>query len=149
METKELTAAQVALLQAWQQKKEAIRELQDAEYEMRMILWDVLKPSDFQEGSRTLVLNTGAKVELKAKLNYKITADKLDSLKEVLWPIRGGVDLFAELFSWHPELSLKAYRGTLPFWLSSVANDKQREKVNKLMADILTITPATPSIALK
>lgn len=134
------TANRDAVIMKWQDAVKALAAAKDAEAALRK---EVLKEAfdfdaDDREGTQNVELGNGYKLKAVFKLNRRLN-NQDDAVDKVLTKIeKSGAEgqfLADRLVKWKPELSLSEYK-------------KCPDKFKKLLDEVMTASPGTPSLEL-
>lgn len=135
----ELTQEQIETLQAWNAEKNALDLHKDAEIAKRLEVAKTLPfKADKEEGSQTISLNAGWKLTLTRTMSYSMETKNNEAVLAALGKLHAtSPEKAAHLVTrWEPVMSVEVYKSL---------TDEEK----KIVADVVTIKPGTPQLALK
>lgn len=143
----DLTADTYEMLQRWEDAKKELERFQELEMRIRKQLILTLFSTDKVEGSETVALANGWKLNAKKPLYYKVASGpEMDALEDLCDQNHLGT-ICEDVFRWKPELNVAMYKKTVPVVVSLMSNELARV-FEKALSAVITITPGTPSLEL-
>jgi hypothetical protein len=133
-----LTEAQVAAIQAWEQSQAALNTAKQAELVNRLaVINDAGIPfAEKEEGGQTVKLFAGWRLALKRVINYTVENDQA-KIAAVLTELHAvNPEAAPQVIAWKPYLVEPVYK-------------QLGEEGKRIMAQIVTSKPGTPSLELK
>lgn len=144
---RDLNPNQYDCIARWNKVKEELKRLQDEELELRQEIVKNLFSADRIEGSETVALGNGWKLNAKKPLYYKVASGpEMDALEDLCDQNHLGT-ICEDVFRWKPELNVAMYKKTVPVVVSLMSNELARV-FEKALSAVITITPGTPSLEL-
>lgn len=140
-----MTAEQVKKLTRWEELQTQLKKLRDDEMTLRKELVADLFDANQKEGTACLNLPNGWQLKAKKKLSYSVEGD-VEACQVAIVKL-GSDQLAEELFNWEASLSVSTYKKVLPVFLEGV-KVRDRRNIEQLLADLITISPAAPSLEL-
>lgn len=143
----ELKPNQYDYIARWNKVKEELKRLQDEELDLRQEIVKNLFSADKVEGSETVTLGNGWKLNAKKPLYYKVASGPEMGALEDLCDRNHLGTVCEDIFRWKPELNVTAYKKTVPIVVSLMSNELA-QVFEKALSGVITITPGTPSLEL-
>lgn len=141
-QTLALDAQQNAKLVRWQQLTTQLEALKAEELTLRNEIIDTIVPQDKVEGTATFDIGNGWKLKATRKQNYSVDKSSVDTLRDLL-----PFNIWDDLIRWKPELSMTAYRKSLPAYTQALP-EEHRKTLSDALINAVTIRPATPALEL-
>jgi hypothetical protein len=127
-----------AVLSAWEAADKALAKAKEAEIELRRQVIEAWYPAHKDEGTENIELAAGYKLKAVFKINRSLAnREKVDAALTKIEKL-GGVEgkiLAERLVEWKPALVKKEY-------------DNLPEKYKKIINEVLTEKPGTPSLEI-
>lgn len=117
---------------AWQQIKQQLAAIQEQELKLRLQVIEAYFPDRDDEGTHTLKLEEGWKLQCVTRVNRKLENAKgeTSAIVRQLPP-----EMAEKAVAWKPELKMRGYRDLPP-------------EYRVLLDSVVTSTPGTPSLNL-
>jgi len=142
-QTLALNQVQNEKLALWQQLTQQLDELKAKEIELRNEIIDTIVPQDKVEGAATFEIGNGWKLTATRKQNYSLDKQHLNTLQDIL-----PENIWDDLVRWKPELSMTAYRKSLPAYAQALP-EETRKSLSEALVNAVTIRPGTPELKLE
>ena len=142
-QTLALNNVQNAKLVEWQEITGQLETLKKRELELRNEIIDTIVPQDKVEGSATFEIGNGWKLRATRKQNYSVDKASVDVLRDLL-----PFNIWDDLIRWKPELSMTAYRKSLPAYAQALP-EEHRKTLSEALVNAVTIRPGTPELKLE
>lgn len=143
-----MTPEQSEKIYTWRIAQQQAKAASENEIKLRREIVREMFTADKVEGTETIELINGWGLKAEKKLNYKVAnGEEMDAFETFIDKLKGGPELYEQLFRWKAELSVKTFKAQFEFFRNLIT-EKQRIAFDKLFADVLIITPGTPSLEI-